>query len=239
MNSVLVSWLDSDYHKGLISKYQDVCFVLLGGSIMGGYVSVGDLSPDYDVDYWTLESFDCDILSKYYYDEGDAHTHIDLYVHPLSCKFGKTVMMGYFNTINWRNLKKDSPIWVNTKYQRIWDYCFSVKDDVSKAGMSVMIDRCSDFIKGVYDGTLVVKSWNKNVYRLCGLCEDLGLASKDFVFLLSVKKYWSGLSKEDELRVRAEVKLVYDFMSKNQIPWKSFRAGFVQKIEDLRKECEL
>lgn len=103
--------------------------------------------------------------------------------------------------------------------------------------MSVMIDRCSDFIKGVYDGTLVVKSWNKNVYRLCGLCEDLGLASKDADFLLRLKKYLSGLSQEDELRVRAEVKLVYDFMVKNQIPWKSFRAGFVQKIEDLRKEC--
>jgi hypothetical protein len=98
----------------------DACFALLGGSALGGYQSPSEgKTPDYDIDYWTLRSFDCDITSKYMYDDGPIHTHVDLYVHPLSCKFGETYMMGYFNTINWRNLKADSPIWVNPKYEGV------------------------------------------------------------------------------------------------------------------------
>lgn len=120
MDSIVKSWLGSEFHAGVLSDYPDACFALLGGSALGGYQSPSEgRIPDYDIDYWTLSSFDCDITSKYMYDDGPIHTHVDLYVHPLSCKFGETYMMGYFNTINWRNLKADSPIWVNPKYEGV------------------------------------------------------------------------------------------------------------------------
>lgn len=239
MDSILQSWLESDYHKDLMSKYNDVCFIMLGGSRIGGYASKStEQIADYDINYWTLESYDCDILSKYYYDEGDIHTHIDLYLKPFSCIFGESCMMGYFPIASWFNLSDDNVIWVNPKYKAIYDYCLSVKDKVSKAGMSVMLEREGDWIKSVYDGTLDVKQWNKNVYRLCGLGESLGVSVLDMTFLSKVKNYRTDLSSDDIIRARDEVKKLYEYMTENKVDWKIFKQEFVNKIDELKGECQ-
>lgn len=240
MDEIIASWLASEHHANVMASHDDACFALLCGSSLGGYHSSESMQHDYDIDYWTLQSFECDPTVKYSYqdDSGNELTHVDLYIHPLSCKFGKTYMMGYFNTINWRNLNASSPIWINERYKKIWEYCLSVKDQVSKAGMAVMIERCKDFIEGIISESTVVKQFDKNVYRLCGLCEDLELAKKDLSFLLRVKQCYKGISKEDENEARKQVKLVYDYMFEEQIDWKAFKKKFISDIESIAKECE-